>query len=49
MGAEAAAGLNNILVDHPQIAKMNVERVMIFTKGKRVATIQPVNPGMATG
>src|SRR5579859_3121096 len=46
---EPFARLDPILVDNAQLAKAHVLAVVILCEGKRVATIQPIEPGNSAG
>ncbi|MNN89189.1 hypothetical protein D3C81_2069660 [compost metagenome] len=48
VGVEAAALADAVVVDHQQIRKAHVLRVVVAAKGKAVLRIQPTEIGKAT-
>ncbi|MNR35460.1 hypothetical protein D3C85_1533100 [compost metagenome] len=49
VGVEAGARRDAVIVDHAQIGKAHVRRIVVVAEGKAVAALQPAKIGLAAG
>ena len=47
MKVKAAAGLDQVVIDHPQDTVLQIVGVVVFSKGKMVPALQPAFPALS--